>query len=275
MAGMPIGINTYSYVYTHSALECMLHLAEHGYRAFEVLVTPPHFWVPDLGARIRREIPRRLAEGGLAITSINLPLLDGNLVAPTPEVRRFTVDVFHGIIDIAGEWGVPYVIVIPGKVSAFLPAPAAWLSGWFAEALAELADHGEKAGVRLLVENVSAAYLPTSTDIIGALDAIGDRRIGMIYDVANAVFSGEDPAEGLRRVKERLCLIHLSDTPTTAWRHAPVGEGVVDFAAVAETLRAIGYEGHSMLEIVSAIPDEDIPESHLRLAQWGWEAPAV
>ena len=30
-----------------------------------------------------------------------------------------------------------------------------------------------------------------------------------------------------------------------------------------------------MLEIVSAIPDEDIPESHLRLAQWGWEAPAV
>ena len=274
MAALPIGINTYSYIYTHSALDCMLHLAGQGYRRFEILVTPPHFWVPDLDPSQRRDIPRILAERDLAITSINLPSLDGNLVAPTPELRRFTIDTFHGIIDVAGEWGVPNIIVIPGKLSAFLPPPADWLKGWLAEALAEMADHAEKAGVRLLIENVSAAYLPTTGEILAALDEIGDPRIGVIYDVANAVFSGEDPAEWLPKARERLHLVHLSDTRTDRWRHVPVGTGVVDFKGVAETLRAIGYDGPSMLEIVSPTPDADIAESRRLLAQWGWEGPA-
>ncbi len=274
MAALPIGINTYSYVYTHSALECMMHLAGQGYRRFEILVTPPHFWVPDLDAGVRRDMPRTLADRGLAITSLNLPLLDANLVAPTPEVRRFTIDTFLGLIDVAGEWGVPNIIVIPGRVSAFLPAPADWLKGWLAEGLAEMADHAEKAGVRLLIENVSLAYLPTTGDILAALDDIGDERIGLIYDVANAVFSGEDPAEWLPKAKKRLHLVHLSDTPTDRWRHDPVGTGDVDFKDVAETLRAIGYDGPSMLEIVSPTPDRDIAESQRLLAQWGWEGPA-
>ena len=96
----------------------------------------------------------------------------------------------------------------------------------------------------------------------------------MIYDVANAVFSGEDPAEWLPKAKKRLRLVHLSDTPTDRWRHDPVGTGDVDFKDVAETLRAIGYDGPSMLEIVSPTPDRDIAESQRLLAQWGWEGPA-
>ena len=274
MSALPIGINTYSYIYTHSAFDCMMHLAGQGYRRFEILVTPPHFWVPGLDAGARRDIPRTLADRGLAITSLNLPLIDANLVAPTPEVRRFTIDTFLGLIDIAGAWGVPNIIVIPGRVSAFLPPPVDWLTGWLAEGLAEMADRAEKAGIRLLIENVSAAYMPTTAEILAALDTIGDSRIGMIYDVANAVFSGEDPVEWLPKAKERLHLVHLSDTPTDRWRHDPVGTGEVDFKAVAETLRAIGYDGPSMLEIVSPIPDRDIAESQRLLAQWGWEGPA-
>ena len=52
-----------------------------------------------------------------------------------------------------------------------------------------------------------------------------------------------------------------------------MGRGIVDFAAFAKSLRAIGYEGPSVFEIISQRPDEEIVESHRRLAAWGWEKP--
>lgn len=272
MAPLPVGVNTYSYTFSHTALDAMLHLADLGYRAFEILVTPPHLWVPDLDPRQRREIPRRLADRGLRIVSLNFPLLDNNLVSPTPEVRRYSVGVYRGLIELAGDWGVPYLVVIPGRVSAFFPAPADWLMRWFSEGVRELAAAAAAAGVQLLIENVSVAYLPRTPDVLAALERIGDPSIGVIYDVANAVFSGEDPRQGLRLAKDRLRLVHLSDTPTTVWRHDPVGRGVVDFPAVAETLQAIGYAGPSMFEIVSRTPDRDLVDSHRRLCGWGWAA---
>ena len=116
-------------------------------------------------------------------------------------------------------------------------------------------------------------FIPKATDVVAALDALGDDRIGIIYDVANGVFVGDDPTEDLRLVKDRLRLVHLSDTGTVKFRHDPVGQGSVPFAEVGQTLQDIGYEGTSILEIISQDPDPDIAESHRKVAQLGWEAP--
>lgn len=273
MAEFSVAINTYSYSFNHSALDCMLHLKELGYRSFELLATPPHFWPAHLDARVRREIPRRLTDEGVRIISFNYPSLDHNLVSPTPDMRRYTIDRFRALIELAGQWSVPWIIVVPGKVSPLFPAPAEWLKKWFTVGIREMADHAKRAGVQLLVENVSIAWLPRADDVAGMLDAVGDDDIGVCYDVANAVYIREDPDYGLRRVKDRLRLVHLSDTGTGEWRHDPVGRGIVDFAAFAKSLRAIGYQGPSVFEIISQRPDEDILESHRRLAVWGWEKP--
>jgi hypothetical protein len=50
MASLPVGINTYSYTFSHTARLAMAHLADMGYAAFEILVTPPHLWVLELSA---------------------------------------------------------------------------------------------------------------------------------------------------------------------------------------------------------------------------------
>ena len=83
-----------------------------------------------------------------------------------------------------------------------------------------------------------------------------------------------DPCEGLRVIEKsgRLRLVHVFDTGLTQIRMDPVGTGVVPFAAVADTLRDIGYEGWSVLCVISPTPETDILESRLKLAQWGWEA---
>lgn len=275
MSGFELGVNTYSYVYSHPAIDCLRHLRRLGYDAFEILATPPHFWPPALGAEERREIPRVLRGEGLRLLSLNFPSLDHNLVSPMPEMRRYTVERFLEFIAVAGAWGVPWVVVVPGRLSPLFPAPRAWLEEWFATGLRVLAEAASSSGVQLLVENVPTAWLPRADDVAGLLERLAMPDVGACYDVANAAFIGEDPAAGLERLGTRVRLVHLSDTTRERWGHDPVGHGVVDFGGFAAALRESGYAGPSMLEIVSPSPDLDIPESHRRLAPFGWRSLAA
>lgn len=273
MASLPVGINTYSYTFSHTAREAMAHLADMGYAAFEILVTPPHLWVPELSADERGRVRDLIADRGLRITSLNFPMLDNNLTSPTAEVRRYCVGVYKDLIALASDWGAPYVIIIPGRLSTLFPAPRECMAEWFVAAMRELGDHAADHGIRLLVENIPFTFIPKAEDLIETLDAIGDARIGIIYDVANGHFVGEDPALALRLVRDRLGLVHLSDTTRAAFRHDPVGAGDVDFQAFATALVDVGYEGYSMMEIISPNPNSEIPDSHAKLARWGWAAP--
>ena len=114
------------------------------------------------------------------------------------------------------------------------------------------------------------AFLPDAEGLMAALERYGDERIAVIYDVANAVFIGEDLRQGLRRVQDRLKLVHLSDTPREVYRHSAVGEGVVPFADIPPMLDEVGYADLPMLEIIAADPDQAIRASIERLAALGW-----
>jgi sugar phosphate isomerase/epimerase len=137
-----------------------------------------------------------------------------------------------------------------------------------------LAPLAAEVGTALWVENMPFAFLPRADEMMQAIERYGDDRIGVVYDVANAAFMREDMRQGLQRVAGRLRLLHVSDTPLEVYRHAPVGQGVIDFAAIPPVLRAVGYAGPTMLEIISETPDEDLPASVAALDAMGWGTPA-
>ncbi len=272
MADYPVGMSTMSYIFTHSARACLDHLADKGFRLFELVIFPPHIWPTTLDEATKREIATLVADRGLTLTSLCYPVLDNNINSPVPEVRRFTIDMYKRVIDLAGDWGVPRVLVIPGPVHPYFHPPYEWLMEWFAEGLRELSPHARGAGVKLLVENVQYTFLPTVTEIARALDEIGDETIGINYDVGNGVIAGRDPAADLRLIKDRLGLVHFADVnyPDEA-RKIPIGTGTIDYAAILEAYRAINYSGPSMLEVIS---DEDrdakMFASCASLAELGW-----
>jgi sugar phosphate isomerase/epimerase len=259
------GINTYSYTLTHTAAHCLERLAERGHAVFELMIYPGHAWPPDMGAGERRALARLLADRGLSIRTLNMPNIDVNVAAAAPEMRALSRAHLGRVIGLAGDLGVPGVIIGPGKPNPLLPAPKEQLMGWFREALDQLLPLAETAGTRLLVENMPFAFLPDADSLIEALDGYGSDEVGVVYDVANAVFAREDPGAGLSRVRPRLALVHLSDTGLDAYRHDPVGAGVVPFDEVGRHLAEIGYDGVAMLEIISPAPDADIPASIERL----------
>ena len=113
---------------------------------------------------------------------------------------------------------------------------------------------------------------PHATDVMRALDALDDDSVGILYDFANGTFVGDDPCADLHLVKDRLGMVDASDTGTEVFRHGPIGTGIVPFERIADTLREIGYQGVTALEmIVKDDPDTAFRDSHAKMVQWGWE----
>jgi sugar phosphate isomerase/epimerase len=115
------------------------------------------------------------------------------------------------------------------------------------------------------------AFLPRARELLDVLDAYdAAHRIGVVYDVANGHFIGEDPAVALRACSSRLRAIHLSDTDRTVYRHAAIGSGTVNFAALPAVLEELAFQRRPILEIITADPDEAIERSARELVAAGF-----
>ena len=100
---------------------------------------------------------------------------------------------------------------------------------------------------------------PESADRI--LAAAEPRFVKLLLDVAHYQLGGGDSAAALRRHRDRLAYVHLSDaqtTPapdgTTPIRFVELGQGRVNLPAVLDTLREIGYDGWAVVELEAAEP---------------------
>jgi sugar phosphate isomerase/epimerase len=272
-APLAVGVNTMSFMWRTPAREALETLARAGYRRFELMAQPPHF-DPMMNRGEAAALRRFLRDAGLAVETINMPSLDQNLASGTPEMRDYSVRLFERLIGLAEATETPALVVVTGRVNPLIPPARGDLEGWFTESFGRVLRAAEPSGLRLLLENLPMGVYPRADQLIAFADRIGHPLVRICYDIANAHFIGEDAAEGLRQVRARLGIVHLSDTSRRVWRHDPVGQGTCDFAAFATTLREIGYAGTSMLEIVSERPVEDITQSQRRIAQWGWAPPA-
>ena len=266
---LPIGVNTMSYMWRAPARAALETLAREGYTRFELMAQRPHL-DPMMSDPELKAFARFLRDAGLTVETLNLPSLDQNLASASPEMRDYSVRLFERLVEMAGTIGAGGVVTVTGRVNPLIPPPRADLESWFGEGFARVLRSAESAGIHLWLENIPMGVYPRAGELIAFADRIDSSMVGICYDIANAHFIGEDTAAGLRQVRSRLGMIHLSDTGRQVWRHDPVGEGSCDFAGFGAALREIGYRGTSMLEIVADLPVEKIVASHRQLAQWGW-----
>lgn len=269
------GCNTYSYMRSHSAEACLARLADQGFEEFELMVHPGHLWPADLSAEQRSAIRRMMDQCGLQLTALNMPNIDINVAGAAAEMRAYSLNLVTETVRLAGDLGARGVVIGPGKANPLFPAPASELIGHFFAALDRLCPVAEAGGTALWVENMPFAFLPAIGGLLDALKQYGNDAIRIVYDIANAYFIGEDFAAGLKQCRDRLALVHLSDTGRQVYRHDPVGLGTVPFADVPSALAAVGYTARPMLEIISRDPDRDIIASASKLALLGFSAAQV
>lgn len=269
-------INTYPFA-AHLPLElCLNHLADQGYRTFEVMLIPGHYWPSrDDGGRERgRRIAALLVARGLRILTLNQPNLDINLASAVPEMRAHTCNVVIEAMRLAADWGAKGVVVNPGKANPMLPADEGALCDHFRRSLDVLVPASRDTGVEIVVKNHPLSFLYMVPDLLGFFDAYGWDRIAIGYDVANGTFGREEPQAALTALSARLRLVYAADTPLDTFRHLAVGNGTVPFRKISETLCAIGYAGETVLEILDGDADHSLAASVRALTAVGWPGSA-
>jgi L-ribulose-5-phosphate 3-epimerase len=263
------GVNTYSYIFGGSAADTVAKLADQGYGGVELMFFPGHLWRAELDAAKLRSL-RNLCEARLRLIAVNMPNVDINVAAAAEEMRAYSLDLLTKFVRCAGELGAGGIIVGPGKPNPLFPMPRDRMVSHFYRALDVLAPLAREVGTRLLIENMPFAFLPDAESLMNVVDGYGDASIRVIYDVANAHFIGESPTAGLRRVRDRLALVHFSDTTRQSYKHDPLGYGDVPLAGIAAAMKEIGYSELPILEIISHNPDADIADSCRRLQEAGF-----
>lgn len=271
-----VAASTFPFLYSHGGLDALKHLKTLGFDTYEMMIFPPHCWPRELTTKDRREYRAWLNGEGGTFSSFCYPALDNNPNGVDRLMRAYTLDRYKEAIDLAAEWECPYVVAIPGPVNSLINPPHDWMLNWFVEGMQELLAYSKGTGVQLLLENVPFTYLPTVQDMIDTAKLIGP-EIGVNYDICNAAYIKEDPAEGVRLLGDMCKNVHISDSGYGEFKHERLGTGIVDPAPVAKALDDICYSGVTVLEIITdalqegADPDADIIASHDILASNGWK----
>lgn len=243
-------INTFSYLWSTTAIEAIEELVDNGYGTFEVPISSPHCWPDEISAAERSTARARLDERGARIRSLNAGGYDINLASPGANMRRKSIEHIKAVIDLAVAWDVPDVVISPGTRRPMISPSLDRAYGWMYESLGELLPLARQAGTRLLLENTPYCFTPTVHDLAGIVRTVDDDTLRIVYDVANAAYIGEDPVAGLLAHGDAIALVHISDTGRDTWGHDPIGTGVVDFAALGPAVDATCGAGNVVLEII-------------------------
>ncbi|BCW78266.1 sugar phosphate isomerase/epimerase family protein [Arthrobacter sp. NicSoilC5] len=265
-------INTFSYLWSATAIDAIAELAENGYKTFEVPISSPHCWPDEISLQERSASRARLDAYGATIRSLNAGGYDINLASPGANMRRKSVEHIKQVIDLAEAWDVRDVVISPGTRRPMISPSLEKVYGWMYESLEALIPLAKQAGTRLLFENTPYCFTPTVEDLAGVVSTINDEAVKIVYDVANAAYIKEDPVQGLRSHHESIGLVHISDTGTDTWGHDPIGTGVIDWNGLGRAVKETCGVNNVVLEIIrEENPLQEFNKAMQELKNQGWD----
>jgi sugar phosphate isomerase/epimerase len=165
-----------------------------------------------------------------------------------PEEHRATrTKELKQAADFAAKFGLPSITTHVG----FLPEdPNDPLYVGAVDALKEIVAHCGELGIDFLFETGQE----TPVTLLRTIERIGTDNVGINLDTANVILYGKgNPVDSLDVFGKYVRDLHIKDGffPTCGdelGKQVPLGEGKVDFKAVVEGLKALGYTGPLTIE---------------------------
>lgn len=223
---------------------------------------------------------RRMADGrGLVIGALT-PYVTG-INSLDEDERQRDVQRLKWCIDDAAGLSCARIRVYAGTFSTeehHTNAEAMW--DRLVDSLGELGTYARGRGVVLCVENHFSTMTVTAAESVRLMEAVALPSVGILYDQANLTFThSEDFPEAVSRQAPWIKHVHVKDlefidserqltTATVAqiqdkdrvhWSRM-IGDGVLDWTAIATALEAIGYNGSYSLEYEYRWNPQDLPE---------------
>ena len=219
---------------------------------------------------------RRLASArGLAVSNYTAYT---DFVHPDPEVRQRELAVALDNVAIAEELGAPSVRALTGQ--QWPGVDQAQGVAWAVEGIRRVAGEADRVGLRVNVENHTKASTWTNFDFairsevfLQVMDGLRDAPVGVQFDIANPLVSGEDTLALFEKVRSRIGYVHINDVSRPGvFEFTRVGTGIAPIGEVLGRLREQGYAGWVGIEEASRTGRDGFRQAvrHVRqMRVWG------
>lgn len=156
--------------------------------------------------------------------------------------RRRGIEATKASLRVAQWLETDAILLVPGIVDAATPYDIAYENA--KNAVHEIMPVTSETGVTLGIENVWNKFLLSPLEMQTFIAPFGD-GCGAYFDVGNVLAFGY-PEHWIPILGKQICRIHFKDFKRdvgTLAGFCPLLEGDVDFPAVMNALREIGYDG--------------------------------
>lgn len=255
---MKKGINIWSFKADSSIADCIQLAKKAGFDGIELSLNATGELGLESGEKEVNEIKKRLEDASLEIAGLATGLYwDYPMTSGNKELQTKAIDVCKKQLELAAMFGVDAILVIPGAVGVdFIPGSEVTdyerAYERALESISSLVPHAEQAGVSIAIENVWNKFLLSPLEMRSFIDEIGSDFVGSYFDVGNVVHSGY-PEQWIRILGHRIKKVHFKDYRREAGGlHGFVDllAGDVNYPAVVEALKAIGYDNYVTAEMI-------------------------
>lgn len=230
-----------------------------GYKGVEIAsFTLVKEGVQEINSAGRAEIVVAMDKAGIECAGLHW------LLAPPPKglhfttqdkaVRKRTVDYLNALIDFCGDIAGRYMIFGSPKQRNTVGISVEEANKYFADGLAQVADHAQQRGVKILIEHLDK----TQTDVVNTLaegleivKKVNHPHIELMFDFHNTLDETEPFDVLIRKYYEHIFHVHVQEMDG---RHLGTGTAVNDYVKAFQTLKDLNYDKWVSLEVFDFKP---------------------
>jgi sugar phosphate isomerase/epimerase len=194
------------------------------------------------------DFKRRAFQLGLDISGTGIR---NDFAAPDKTKRAADVTLAKQWIESAAEMGAPVLRVFAGA----RPAGHTWdtAASWVAEALAECAEHGQKYGVIVGVQN-HGDMLSSAAEVLKLMGMVKSEWLGVIVDTGK--FLTPDPYADIAKVAPHAVNWQVKDLLDDR------KGGPIDMLKLVRIIRGVNYRGYVPIETLPTLAEEKAKGSY-------------
>lgn len=249
-------------------------IAANGFKALELIAwnedTLKDYYTPDTVKSLRSLLD---SEGVEISQFVSTPQ---NLTDPDKTNRQASVDHWKRATEIGAALGAPIINMVASHGFGFkdgaefprlvtkplvqtfradIPAGLDWDQNYrdYVDGISQCAAVCGDAGVMMTVEPHPSRYMANTDGALRLLEHVDNPAMGINFDPSHTFPVGDFPNHSIYRLGQHIKHCHVSDNDAVTNVHWRPGMGKIDWRAMLQALKDVGYDGVISVEL------EDVP----------------
>lgn len=215
-------------------------IADIGFDTVDLFIDPDTYNTEE-----RRKMKIFIKDASLEVASITTYV---DIWNSNKEKRKEGIDKLTKRLDFGKEMNATNMEVVAGEEEKGVSRSITWQNS--VKSMQQIADHAKKTGLRIAVElepfKSSLVYdIHTMLEYLGAVNS---EYCEANLDISHCHIMRITP-QAVKRFKERVVHVHISDNDGTEHNDWPPGRGTADLKGYLSALSEIGYQGSVALEL--------------------------